>query len=80
MREPSLAGDQVSDVRHCSGCEQHVHDLSTMTELDARRFLARNGTKMCVTFSTQGDRIRFVPPNSSTPALGALSQKLKQRL
>lgn len=32
-----------------------------MTELDARRFLCRNGTKVCVTYATRDDRVEFVP-------------------
>lgn len=42
--------------RYCGECEQHVHDLSSMTERQARRLMARAATeRLCVSYVPNAD-------------------------
>lgn len=49
---------------HCGHCDQRVHVLSSMTEVEARDFMAKNdGKKICVTYLERPDgTIRFREP------------------
>lgn len=48
-------------VRFCRRCEQQVHDLSAMTEAEARAFLARGG-QPCIRYTHDAGRVRFERP------------------
>ena len=48
----AIGFDRSSKVSHCTHCDKSVHNLSTMTEADARAFLReRAGEKICVTYA-----------------------------
>lgn len=49
-------GAMVGDAqrRHCAACDKHVHDLSAMTERDARRLLRRTSA-VCVRYTCRAD-------------------------
>ena len=40
--------------RHCAACDRHVHDLSAMTEGEARR-LVRRSPEICVRYTCRAD-------------------------
>ena len=70
--------------RHCDACDTHVHDLSAMTEREARRLLARSPTA-CIRYRARPDgSVRHAPTRrlprqravaaarlSAAPALGS---------
>ena len=53
--------------RYCGECEQHVHDLSSMTERQARRLMARAvSERLCVSYSVEPDgSLRMAPERPS---------------
>ncbi|MEZ4450927.1 MAG: hypothetical protein R3B09_15710 [Nannocystaceae bacterium] len=59
--------------RFCESCERHVHDLSAMSEDEARDLVgeaARSGERICVRYSVQTDgSIRFRTPPPPPPTL-----------
>jgi hypothetical protein len=57
-------------VRFCRRCEQQVHDLSAMSEAEARVFLARGG-QPCIRYSHDAGRIRFAERPGALPRLAA---------
>jgi hypothetical protein len=62
-----LVEQVVADGGHCRRCDEQVHDLSAMTERQARRFLRRHeGGSICVAYRvTPNGRIRFRPSETS---------------
>lgn len=69
--------------RYCGECEQHVHDLSSMTERQARRLMARAASeRLCVSYSVEPDgSLRTAPerPSAWVP-LQRLVQKARPGL
>jgi len=54
----AIGYDRGSKVGHCGHCDKSVHNLSTMTEKDARAFLReRAGEKICVTYARDPDGV-----------------------
>ncbi len=53
--------------RYCGECKQHVHDLSSMTEPQARRLMARAAEeRLCVSYSVEPDgSLRTAPERPS---------------
>ena len=53
--------------RYCGECEQHVHDLSSMTERQARRLMARAAEeRLCVSYVADADgSLRTAPERPS---------------
>ena len=47
--------DGDARVRFCGECEQHVYNLSTMTETEARRLVAEREGSVCVRFYRRED-------------------------
>ena len=53
--------------RYCERCREHVHDLSALTEPEARALL-RSRTDMCVSYELHADgTIRFAEPAFVVP-------------
>lgn len=53
--------------RYCERCREHVHDLSALSESEARALL-RSRTDMCVSYELHADgTIRFAGPASVVP-------------
>ncbi len=60
--------------RHCTLCDTAVHNLSAMTEQEARAFIDTNA-EMCVSYETdENDTVQFQParPSRRMPALMSL--------
>ncbi len=54
----AIGYDRGSNVSHCTHCDKSVHNLSTMTETDARAFLREHaGEKLCVTYARDKDGV-----------------------
>jgi hypothetical protein len=61
--------------RFCGACNKHVHDLSQMTQVEARRLLAAPATEgLCVRYwhDEKGD-IRFAPETANLVPASRLS-------
>lgn len=67
------AMDGAGARRYCGACERHVHDLSAMTESQARSLVqaaGATGERLCVRYSvTREGSIRFAPPPPPAPTL-----------
>jgi hypothetical protein len=53
MSWDNMSGDDK--VRHCSGCERNVYNLSAMSDTEAESFLQVNGSSQCLTFYRRAD-------------------------
>jgi len=65
-------------ARFCAACQSHVHDLSGMTELEAKAFLAgRAGVPTCVRYlaDEQGDVLFELAPSGFVPLAGIVRRK-----
>lgn len=62
--------------RFCGECEKHVHELSALTELEARRLLASPATEgLCVRYLyDDAGNVRFAPEPTDERALVAPSR------
>jgi hypothetical protein len=62
-----LVEQVVADGGHCRQCDKRVHDLSAMTQRQARRFLRRNRERsICVAYRAAPDgRVRFRPSDAA---------------
>lgn len=67
--------------RFCGDCKKHVHDLSRLTEIDARRLLASPATEgLCVRYLyDEAGRVRFAPEEAAEPALVAPSRLARMK-
>jgi hypothetical protein len=63
--------DPVARGRFCRRCDKQVHDLSAMTEPQAREFLAEpRDSKICVRYACDGaGNVRFSPLRVAAVAL-----------
>lgn len=61
--------DRSATRAHCAHCEKDVHNLSQMTEAQARDFLRTvAGKKVCVSYARDGGgKIRFAPQTNVVP-------------
>jgi hypothetical protein len=59
-------------VRFCRRCEQQVHDVSAMSEAEARVFLAAGG-QPCIRYTHDAGRIRFADRPGVLPRLAAVA-------
>ena len=70
---PVALDRELSDGRYrswkCGHCETSVHVLSSMTEKNARKFLAEHeGEKLCITYMVGSDgEVRFQPEPTVVP-------------
>ncbi len=66
----AIGFDRSASRSHCSHCDKNVHNLSTMTERDARAFLREHaGEKLCVTYArTKDGVVQFKPERTPAPA------------
>lgn len=62
--------DGDGSVRFCRRCEQQVHDVSAMSEAEARVFLAGGG-QPCIRYTHDAGRIRFAERTGALPRLAA---------
>lgn len=71
-----IDGQLAGPSRFCGECNKHVHDLSQLTEHDARRLLASPATEgLCVRYLyDEAGRVRFAPDAAAAPALVAPSR------
>jgi hypothetical protein len=69
----AMVGDERR--RFCGHCQKHVHDLSAMTEGEARALLTeRSGSSLCVSYASDANgRIRFRPPRRAPGRLPVLA-------
>lgn len=60
----AIGFDRGAKNAHCTHCSKRVHNLSRMSETEARAFLADNaGSRMCVSYAKGSDgKIKFKPP------------------
>jgi hypothetical protein len=65
-----MDGDGDGSVRFCRRCEQQVHDVSAMSEAEARVFLAGGG-QPCIRYTHDAGRIRFAERTGALPRLAA---------
>lgn len=80
--DPALS-DGSRRAWHCGHCDQKVHVLSSMTEDEAREFMAANdGKKICVTYMERADgSIQFrQPPPPPPPRLVPVSALSSRRI
>lgn len=72
LLDPCRSPDPPENSAFCTACEKQVHDLSAMTEAQARRFLRRHaGERMCVRYVTNvSGTVRF---RATPPVLGAIA-------
>lgn len=77
----AIGYDRASKEAHCTHCVKSVHNLSAMTESDARTLLKANvGRKICVTYTRAADgQIRFTPPKPVAAAVVPLSRLRRSR-
>jgi len=74
----AIGFDRGSKVSHCSHCDKNVHNLSMMTERDAKALLdERAGTKLCVTYARdKSGKVQFKPePAPQLIPLGRLTRR-----
>jgi hypothetical protein len=69
--------DGAGSVRHCESCDESVHELSSLSEGEARAFLAEHGAaKPCIRYRIDGaGRILFAVA-LSVAASGCLQGKM----
>jgi hypothetical protein len=62
-----LVEQVVAEGGHCRQCNERVHDLSAMTQRQARQFLRRNQHRsICIAYRVAPDgRVRFAPSDSA---------------
>lgn len=77
----AIGYNRESKEAHCTHCVRNVHNLSAMTESDARTLLKANvGRKICVTYTRTPDgQIRFTPPKPVAAAVVPLSRLRRTR-
>ena len=72
----AIGFDRTSKVSHCTHCEKSVHNLSTMTEADARAFLReRAGQKICVTYARDKEGVVQFQPDPQVVPLARLTRR-----
>lgn len=69
----AMVGDERR--RFCRHCRKHVHDLSAVTEREARALLSeRSGSDLCVSYASDAEgRILFRPPRRAAGGLPVLA-------
>lgn len=76
----AIGFDRASKRAHCTHCEKSVHNLSNMTEDEARAFLrAQVGEKICVSYGRRADgAIAFRRSPSPAPTVVPIA-RLRRR-